>query len=83
MAHHGAGKHDAGSAVADRVGLFTTFVALGGFVMAVVMLVKHPKIAGPAIIAALIFTSICPSPTQHPLLGLLALLVGASVVKGN
>lgn len=84
MARHGGGHFGGGdSAIADRVGLFTAITLLGGFAMAVFMIFKHPKIAMPCIIAAAIFTGICPSPTEHPLLGLAALFVGASLVKGN
>lgn len=84
MAHHaGGGGSFRESAIADRVGLFTAIALLGGFAMAVVMLVKHPKIALPGVLLALVFTGICPSPTQHPLLGLLGIIVGFCLVKGD
>lgn len=81
MAHHGGRGGMNENAIVDHVGLFTAIALLGGFAMAVMMLVKHPKIAIPGVICALVFTGICPSPTQHPLLGLLALFVGACLVK--
>lgn len=72
----------AGSAVADRIGLFTAILAIGGYVLAIVLAVKHPRTALIAMVAALVFTLICSSPMQSPLLGLVALCIGASLAKG-
>lgn len=83
MAHGGGERDGVGRAVADRVGLFTTLLALGGFVGAIWVAVKRPRIAFMAAIIALAFTGITPDPTQHPLLAIFALMVGASLWKGQ
>lgn len=79
---HGRQK-DAGSAVADHVGLFTTLALLGGLVGVVWMCVKSPKVAGSCIFAALIFAGIAPNPATHPLVGLAAIITGFCLVKGK
>lgn len=82
MAHHGGHGGVNESAIADRVGLFTTLIALGGYVMVIVLLVKQPKIAIPAVLIAFAFTvGIGPDPMQHPLIGLAAMCMGASLIR--
>jgi hypothetical protein len=84
MAHGGRGRGGGGeqSAIADHVGLFTAIALLGGYVMAIVMVVKHPRIGFEALLAALAFTVVIGSdPMQHPLLGLAGIIVGFCLVK--
>jgi hypothetical protein len=73
MAHHNDRET---SAVADKVGPFSAIFMLGGFIAAIWVAVKHPRVALMCVIAGLLFAHICPSPTQHPLLGLAAIVVG-------
>lgn len=73
MAHH---VDKQASAVADRVGPFSAIFMLGGAIAAVWLIIKHPKTALSCVAVALAFAFVSSNPTQHPLLGLLAIGVG-------
>lgn len=84
---HGGGGHGGGgnnnSAVASHVGLFTALALVGGVFAVGWMVLTQPKTAVLSVFAALIFTGICPDPLTHPGLGLLGMIVGFCLVKGD
>lgn len=79
MAHHAQEKGAHNGALADHVGPFSAILALGGFIGAVVLVIKHPIVGLKCVFMAFVFTTISPDPMQHPLLGIIALMVGASM----
>lgn len=84
---HGGGAHGGGgnnnSAVASHVGLFTALALIGGVFAAGWLVVKQPKTAGKCVLAALGFACITANPATHPLLGLVAIIIGFCLVRGD